>query len=171
MFRSKPHGLFDRRNTMNRKLKNGVFAALFVTAALGAASPAMPASSKAPSSSAATQQLTSEEMAFLMGEVHRRHGDHAVLMHLSQQEMSETEGKMGPLGALVGGIGGAAGYIGGAVGSGEGSLEGLITSTLTGAAYGFVLGPSGQIMANSILASQVGFYSGAAVGFVCSGCH
>lgn len=162
---------------MNRKLKNGVFAALFVTAALGAASPAMPASSKAPSSSAATQQLTSEEMAFLMGEVHRRHGDHAVLMHLSQQEMSETEGKMGPLGALVGGIGGAAGYMGSTVGSGEGSVGGLVGATLAGAIGGLIAGPTGQIMANSILASQVGFYAGMVEGFAeravnsCIGCH
>ena len=91
--------------------------------------------------------------------------------------MSETEGKVGPVGALVGAIGGAAGYVGTAIGSGNGSAAGLAGATVAGAIGGFLLGPSGHVAANSILATQVGFYGGLAGGFVeraansCSSCH
>lgn len=162
---------------MNARPKMRTFAALVSIAMLGVPQSAIPMPSETTPPSTASQSLTREEMEFLMGEVHRNHGNHATLSYLSQKEMSETEGKVGPAGAVVGAIGGAAGYIGTTIGSGNGSAAGLAGATLAGALGGFLAGPSGQVAANSILASQVGFYGGLAGGFVeravnsCSSCH
>lgn len=151
--------------------------ALLSITMLGISQPATPMPSEAMPRMTAAQSLTKDEMAFLMGDIHRDLGNHAKLSYLSQQEMLETEGKVGPVGAVVGAIGGATGYIGTTIGSGNGSAAGLAGATLAGAIGGFLAGPSGQAVANSILASQVGFYTGLAGGFVeraatsCSSCH
>lgn len=72
---------------------------------------------------------------------------------------------MGVAGMIISGISTAAGYIGYAAVSGEGSLRGFLGTTATGALAGF-FGPGGHIVANSIIGSQIGFYTGMAGGLI-----
>lgn len=169
---------------MSVKPTINVFASIIFIAMLGVSKSALPISTEASIvTSEGTQvavqplPLTQEDLEFLVGAFHARETTRTILSYLDQQEMIKTEGKVGPIGAVVGAVGGAAGYIGTTIGSGSGSTTGLVGATVAGAIGGFVMGPSGQIMANGILASQVGFYGGLVGGFAeraansCAGCH
>lgn len=102
---------------MNARPKMRTFAALVSIAMLGVPQSAIPMPSETTPPSTAAQSLTREEMEFLMGEIHRNHGDHATLSYLSQKEMSETEGKVGP--AAVG----VAVVVSGAIATGASALN------------------------------------------------
>ena len=137
-------------------------ALLLSAAAFGASSQAQALS---PENSAMTPQtLTQDEIHFLMGD-HAPQNRPASLVYLSQQEMSEAEGKIGLGGMIIGGISTAAGYIGYTAVSGEGTLRGFLGTTAAGALAGF-FGPGGHIVANSIAGSQIGFYTGMAGGLI-----
>lgn len=162
---------------MNLRVKISTYVGLLSTAMLGVSPLAIPMPLEITPPLAVAQSLTQDEMMFLIGVDHQYHSNHSKIAYLSQKEMSETKGKVGPAGAFVGAIGGAAGYIGTAIGSGNGSVAGFAGATVAGAIGGFIAGPSGQIAANAILASQLGFYGGLAGGYVesavgsCSSCH
>lgn len=157
---------------MNTRLKIRTFTALLLITIPGVSQPAMPMLSETTPASTAVQSLTQEEREFLMGEINQNQDDHFALAYLSQKEMRETEGKSGPVGAIVNGIGAAAGYIGHAMVSGTDiTMRGLIGTTLGGAIIGFIAGPSGSVIANSIFSSQLGFYGGLAAGACSSSCH
>ncbi|WP_157666796.1 hypothetical protein [Aeromonas salmonicida] len=90
------------------------------------------------------------------------------MKELSIEELELVSGAMGPAGAAVGGIAGGAGYIGYAVATGEGDLAGFAGAVGGGAAMGF-LGPAGgglALGAETVLATQVGFYGGMATGYI-----
>lgn len=165
---------------MNPKFKTRLFATLLFVALLGALRSATPTtledtlSLHGENGLEATQVLSQEELEFLVGKLSAHERRFNSLAYLSQREMAETEGKIGPAGAIVGAISGAAGYIGSSIGSGDGSISGLAGATVTGAIGGFLMGPSGSIAANSMLFGQLGFYGGFAGGLaerMCSSCH
>ncbi|WP_412851999.1 hypothetical protein [Ectothiorhodospira shaposhnikovii] len=92
------------------------------------------------------------------------------LSYLNDQEMRDVTGRWGLPGAVIGGLSGGAFYLGQAMGSGEGSYGGLATAVGGGALTGALLGPVGNFGTNLILGTQVGFYSGLAIGYTQSGC-
>ena len=68
------------------------------------------------------------------------------LAALSTQEMKDTEGAWGPVGAIIGGLGGLGGYTLNAMISGSRWSPGAaLTSTALGAAAGAVAGPNGVV--------------------------
>ena len=68
------------------------------------------------------------------------------LATLSDQEMKETEGAFGPVGALIGGVGGLTEYaLETAISGSEWSWTGAATTTLAGAGAGFAAGPVGLV--------------------------
>ena len=103
-------------NARNTSRKMHLAAILFSAAAFGASSPALALS---PENSAMTPQtLTQEEIRFLMGNRAPQNRP-ASLAYLSQQEMADTEGKAGPIGAGVGGVLGFFEYMGEVAASGK----------------------------------------------------
>ena len=164
---------------MNVKLKIRVSARVLSLVVLGVSQPALPMSLDVASHGAVGEVIpvfSKEELELLVGR-HAGGQKYVNLAYLDQKEMERTEGRVGVVGGVVGGIGGLTGYVGTTIGSGNGSVAGMVGATLAGAIGGFLAGPSGQIAANSILASQVGFYGGLAGGLVeraansCSSCH
>jgi hypothetical protein len=129
-----------------------------------------------------SQTLTPEEMNFLFNTFHKGEKNEPKFAFLSEEEAVHTVGKIGPAGAVVGAIGGASAYIGAAMVDGDATVKGLAQATVSGALAGALLGPGAPVVANSILASQVGFYGGMAGALIvnsgggggggsCSSCH
>jgi len=119
------------------------------------------------------ETLSPADRAYLFG-AHTHGAAQPRMAYMTEEEMQRTEGKFGLAGAVVGAVGGASGYIGSTIGSGSGSVWGLAGATVSGAVGGFFLGPVSSIGANTILASQIGFYGGMLGGFVekgCNSCH
>lgn len=151
-------------NARNTSPKMRLAAILLFVATFGASSQALALSAETPAMT--PQTLTQDEIHFLMGD-HAPQNRPASLAYLSQQEMSETEGRFGLPGALIGAIGSGAAYAGAVMTSGDqGSWAGFAEATAIGAAAGFFGGPVSGLAAKSILASQVGFYAGMTGGLV-----
>lgn len=162
---------------MNTSPKIRIFPALLSILMLGVSQPVMPMQLEAAHSSVTAQSLTRDEMAFLMGDAHRNHGDHAGLSYLSQKEMLETEGKAAP--AVVAG---AAVVAAGVIGTGGSVLNDIKNGNSVNwqnAASNGVAAAWGTGAAILATLSGVGLVGSTAIGGMagsmsmmsCSGCH
>lgn len=103
--------------------------------------------------------LSSEDLRFAFAS----RSEPVELVVLSEQEMQETQGAWGPLGAAGGAVAGAWGYLGYASGCGcESSWGGFAGAVAGGASVGFLTGPIG--IAGTIAGSSIAYYGGLAGG-------
>jgi len=111
---------------------------------------------------AAAESFNQEDMAFAFGDSAVVASDFGQMDLLSSQEMMETEGEYGLLGALFGGGLGAWNYLGYSLGSGRFSWSGLGYHVGGGAALGAIAGPMGMrtYYYSSRFAGAYGFGSG-----------
>lgn len=112
---------------------------------------------------ASAQLLTQDEMEFLFGVMNASYHKDVRLAFLDQGEMANTEGRSGPIGAVLGAAAGAAGYAGGVMVGGSGTAAGLAGAAVGGAVGGFIAGP--------VTGAFVGGVVGKGVENFCSSCH